>query len=103
MDSYSQAQKQIKSNNFEKTLPEFNVDYANEVLKSSYNLGFLGVTEPVKELELENRLIAKIRDFVLELGRGFSFIGNQYRLEYNTMAKSTLWTCFSFIEDYGLW
>jgi predicted nuclease of restriction endonuclease-like (RecB) superfamily len=83
MDSYSQAQKQIKSNNFEKTLPEFNVDYANEVFKSSYNLGFLGVTEPVKELELENRLIAKIRDFVLELGRGFSFIGNQYRLEYN--------------------
>ncbi|MCE7070718.1 DUF1016 domain-containing protein [Dyadobacter sp. CY327] len=43
----------------------------------------MGVTEPVKELELENRLIFKIRAFILELGRGFSFIGNQYRLEYN--------------------
>jgi hypothetical protein len=46
-------------------------------------LGFLGITEPTKELELEKRLIAKIRNFILELGKGFSFIGNQYRLEYN--------------------
>ena len=55
----------------------------NQVFKSTYNLGFLGITEPVRELELENRLIAKIRAFILELGKGFSFIGNQYRLEYN--------------------
>ncbi|NIJ55453.1 PDDEXK nuclease domain-containing protein [Dyadobacter arcticus] len=81
MDSYSQAQ--IKTHNFDQTLPEAHADYANEVFKSTYNLGFLGVTEPIKELELENRLIAKIRAFILELGRGFSFIGNQYRLEYN--------------------
>ncbi len=83
MDSFNHAQKQIKSNNFDQTLPEIHADYANEVFKSTYNLGFLGITEPIKEIELENRLIAKIRNFVLELGRGFSFIGNQYRLEYN--------------------
>jgi len=83
MDSYSRAENQLKTNNFSNTLPEINAEYANEVFKSSYNLGFLGITEPVKELELENRLIAKIRAFVLELGKGFSFIGNQYRLEYN--------------------
>ena len=83
MDSYNKANKQIKTNNFEKTLPEIHVDYANEVFKSSYNLGFLGITEPVKELELENLLIAKIKNFILELGKGFSFISNQYRLEYN--------------------
>lgn len=82
MDSYA-TQKQIATNNFDVTLPKPNAEYANEVFKSSYNLGFLGITEPVKELELENRLIAKIRSFVLELGKGFSFIGNQYRLEYN--------------------
>ena len=56
---------------------------ANEVFKSSYNLGFLRITEPVKELELEKRLVSKIKSFILELGKGFSFIGNQYRLEYN--------------------
>ena len=83
MDSYSRAQKQVETNNFSNTLPEISAEYANEVFKSSYNLGFLGITEPIKELELENRLIAKIRAFILELGKGFSFIGNQYRLEYN--------------------
>lgn len=84
MDSYSQIQKEIKTHNFESTLPEIQAEYANEVFKSSYNLGFLGVTEPIKELELEKRLISKIKSFILELGKGFSFIGNQYRLEYNS-------------------
>ena len=83
MDMYSHAQKQLKANNFSETLPAVGADYANEVFKDSYNLGFLGVTEPIKELELEKRLTAKIKSFILELGRGFSFIGNQYRLEYN--------------------
>jgi hypothetical protein len=53
------------------------------VFKDNYNLGFLGITTPVKELALEKRLTEKIKNFVLELGKGFSFIGNQYRLEYN--------------------
>ncbi len=83
MDSYSRAENHVKTNNFTNTLPGISAEYANEVFKSSYNLGFLGITEPVKELELENRLITKIKAFVLELGKGFSFIGNQYRLEYN--------------------
>lgn len=83
MDSYNLAQTQVTSNNFNQTLPTISAEYANEVFKSTYNLGFLGIKEPVKELELEKRLIAKIRNFILELGKGFSFIGNQYRLEYN--------------------
>jgi len=83
MDSFSHTQKQRKSNNFEQTLPKVHADYANQLLKSSYNLGFLGITTPVKERELEERLIAKIRSFILELGKGFSFIANQYCLDYN--------------------
>ena len=83
LDTYTPAQKQIKSNNFDNTLPASHAQYANEVFQSSYNLGFLGITEPVRELELEKRLIGKIKAFILELGKGFSFIGNQYRLEYN--------------------
>lgn len=83
MDSYTLAQTQIKTNNFTRTLPEGSAGYANEVFRSSYNLGFLGITAPVQELELEKRLVEKIKAFILELGKGFSFIGNQYRLEYN--------------------
>jgi predicted nuclease of restriction endonuclease-like (RecB) superfamily len=83
MDSYAQAQKQVRTDNFSETLPVTTAHYANEVFKSSYDFGFLGITEPLKELELERRLIAKIRSFILELGKGFTFIGNQHRLEYN--------------------
>lgn len=83
MNTYAICQGQNKSNNFDVVLSEVQADYANEVFRSSYNLGFLGITEPIKELELEKRLIAKIKSFILELGKGFSFIGNQYRLEYN--------------------
>jgi predicted nuclease of restriction endonuclease-like (RecB) superfamily len=83
IDSYSIAENQVKTNNFRKTLPEISAEYANEVFKSSYNLGFLGVIEPLRERELEKKIIEKIKSFILELGKGFSFIGNQYRLEYN--------------------
>ncbi|PJG82489.1 PDDEXK nuclease domain-containing protein [Caviibacterium pharyngocola] len=83
MDTYRHVQNQIATHNFAETLPQISAEYANEVFKNSYNLGFLGVTEPLKEQELEKRLTEKIRTFVLELGKSFSFIGNQYRLEYN--------------------
>jgi len=83
MNSYAVRQTQIRTNNFGIALPEAQAEYANEVFQCSYNLGFLGITEPIKELELEKRLVAKIKSFILELGQGFSFIGNQYRLEYN--------------------
>lgn len=83
MDSYTHAQKQIKSHNFNESLHTIHSDYATEVFKDAYNLSFLGITEKVKEAELEKRLVEKIKSFVLELGKGFTFVGNQYRLEYN--------------------
>jgi predicted nuclease of restriction endonuclease-like (RecB) superfamily len=72
-----------KLSNFENALPIHLSEQANEALKSEYNLDFLGITKPVLEKELENRLIENIRDLLLELGYGFSFIGNQYRLKLN--------------------
>lgn len=84
MDSFAHVQKQIKSHNFNETLSAIDADYANEVFKDAYNLGFLGITENFKELELEKRLVEKIKSFILELGKGFTFIGNQHRLQYNS-------------------
>ena len=72
-----------KSNNFDSTLPAQQADYANEVFRSSYSLGFIDAVEPLKELELERRLVQKITTFIMELGSGFSFIGNQHTLTFN--------------------
>ncbi|MBO7068761.1 MAG: DUF1016 family protein [Bacteroidaceae bacterium] len=74
---------ETSDNNFDSTLPAVQSQYANEVFHSTYNLGFLGVTKPILELELENRLVEKIKLFLLELGKGFTFIGNQHTIEYN--------------------
>ena len=73
----------LPDNNFSSTLPAPQANYANEVFRSNYNLGFLGVTEPIAELELERRLVEKVKLFLLELGKGFTFIGNQHVLEFN--------------------
>ena len=70
-----------KLSNFEEALSVHLSEQANEALKSEYNLVFLGITKPILEKELENRLIENIRDLILELGYGFSFIGNQFRLK----------------------
>jgi hypothetical protein len=58
-------------------------EYANEVFRSRYNLGFLGVTEPLNEMKLERRLVEKVSRFILELGKGFTFIGNQHVIPFN--------------------
>jgi predicted nuclease of restriction endonuclease-like (RecB) superfamily len=82
-DTYRNAKELPKLHNFEKTLPEHLQEQATEMLKSTYNVGFLGVRHPIKERELEQRLVEKIKLFLLELGDGFTFIGNQHRLVLN--------------------
>lgn len=72
----------LVDNNFADTLPAEQAEFANNTFKDTYNLGFLGVTEPILELELEHRLVAKITRFLMELGKGFTFVGNQHALEY---------------------
>lgn len=50
MDSFSLNKNAFRDNNFSKTLPVLQASQANEILKDRYNLGFLGLTEPVAEL-----------------------------------------------------
>ena len=74
-------QKSIaKQHNFSKVLPVHLTEQAEESIKSVYNLDFLDITKSVVERELERRLTERIKRFMLELGKGFSFLGNQYRL-----------------------
>ncbi len=67
--------------NFELTLPKPQSDLANEILKNPYNFDFLGLGEEARELEIEAAMMRHIRDYLLELGVGFAFVGSQYRLE----------------------
>lgn len=67
--------------NFERTLPAPQSDLAREVVKDPYNFDFLGLLEPTNEQLIEKSLITHLRDFLIELGVGFAFVGSQYRLE----------------------
>ena len=79
-DAFVHAKQNKKLHNFDKALPAHLAEQADESIKSVYSLDFLGITKPVKERELENHLVEKVKRFILELGYGFCFIGNQYRL-----------------------
>ncbi|WP_008318527.1 PDDEXK nuclease domain-containing protein [Leptolyngbya sp. PCC 6406] len=68
-------------NNFERTLPQPQSDLAQNLLKDPYHFDFLCLGADVQERDLEKALVDRIRDFLLELGVGFAFVGSQYRLE----------------------
>ena len=66
--------------NFKETLPASQSDLAHEIIKSPYNFEFLSVGEKVTERGIEKSLLENIRDFMLEMGKGFAFVGSQYPL-----------------------
>lgn len=67
--------------NFDRTLPPQDSDLSNHLLKDPYNFGFLKLEKASQERDLERALVSHIREFLLELGVGFAFVGSQYRLE----------------------
>lgn len=67
--------------NFEQNLPRPQSDLAREMLKNPYSFDFLTISEDAREREIEQALVAHIKDFLLELGKGFAFVGSQYHLE----------------------
>jgi predicted nuclease of restriction endonuclease-like (RecB) superfamily len=66
--------------NFSQTLPPENSEMAVQVLRDPYNFDFLTLTHPLEERKLERGLLAHMRDLLLELGRGFAFVGSQVPL-----------------------
>ncbi|WP_254011120.1 PDDEXK nuclease domain-containing protein [Limnofasciculus baicalensis] len=67
--------------NFENVLPSPQSDLAQSLLKDPYHLDFLSLSKDAHERELEKGLVEHILDFLLELGLGFAFLGNQYPIE----------------------
>lgn len=67
--------------NFDRTLPAPQSDLARQLLKDPYNFDFLSLGAEAHERDLERGLLDHLRDFLLELGVGFAFLGSQYHLE----------------------
>jgi predicted nuclease of restriction endonuclease-like (RecB) superfamily len=67
--------------NFERTLPAPRSELAGQLLKDPYTFDFLTLTEDALERDLERGLLDHVRQFLLELGVGFAFVGSQYHLE----------------------
>ena len=68
------------TNNFTKVLPELQSDLATQIIKDPYKFDFLTITEDYREKELEIALTENMTNFLLELGRGFAFVGKQVPL-----------------------
>lgn len=67
--------------NFKQTLPPPQSDLAQQTIKDPYTFDFLSMTQPYNERDIENQLVEHITKFLLELGKGFAFVGRQYHLE----------------------
>ncbi len=68
------------TNNFSNTLHNIDSDLVNHLIKDPYIFDFITLKEGYREKTLETAMINRIRDILLELGNGFSFVGNQYKL-----------------------
>jgi predicted nuclease of restriction endonuclease-like (RecB) superfamily len=78
-DLYKRQGKAIS--NFAQTLPDPFSDLAQQTLKDPYVFDFMTMAKPFHEKDIERQLISHITKFLLELGKGFAFVGQQYHLE----------------------
>lgn len=67
-------------NNFNDSLSPLDSDLINNTIKDPYIFDFISLNNNYKEQDLENKIIEKIKNVLLEFGSGFSFVGNQYKL-----------------------
>jgi predicted nuclease of restriction endonuclease-like (RecB) superfamily len=67
--------------NFTRTLPAEQSELAQQILKDPYSFDFLSIGPELVERDLERGLIEHLRLLILELGKGFAFVGSQYHLE----------------------
>lgn len=78
-DLYERQGKAIT--NFTHTIPAEDSDFAQQITKDPYQFDFFKLKERYKESELKDELIKNIEKFLLELGKGFAYMGREYRIE----------------------
>lgn len=78
-DLYERQGKAIT--NFTHTIPAEDSDFAQQITKDPYQFDFFKLKERYKESELKDELVKNIEKFLLELGKGFAYLGREYRIE----------------------
>lgn len=82
-DLYQQkGEANNKASNFLIRLPEPQSALAQDILKNPYNFDFMGLHDDAQEREIEHGSISHITKFLLELGKGFAFVGRQYPIVF---------------------
>lgn len=88
-------------NNFKQSLPKVQSDLAQSIFKDPYQFDFLRLSTKMNEADIEKQLIEKISDFLLELGRGFAYVGKQFKVEIdNTDYKIDLLFYHTILHAY---
>ena len=80
LKTYERQAHSDKATNYNRLLPEQQSNLANQTLKSPYLFDFIEKHDDIIEREIEHELTANIVKTLLELGTGFAFVGNQYRV-----------------------
>ncbi len=80
-DLYGRQAVAAKTTNFPQTLPSPQSELVEQAIKDPYIFDFITIARDAKERDLEKALREKLTEFLLELGVGFAFMGNQYHLE----------------------
>ena len=66
--------------NFQTTLPAYTGDLAQEITKDPYNFDFIALNRDYNEKELKDALTEKVMNLLIEMGKGFAFVGREYPL-----------------------
>ncbi len=75
-----QGRSAHKITSFAERLPSPQSDLALQLFKDPYDLRFLPVTEKAAELEIEDSMVAHLRELFIEFGTGFAYMGHQYKI-----------------------
>lgn len=79
-DLYKRQKENPKLTNFNNQLSDKQSKLAKEIMKDPYIFELSNLKEKIIEIDIEKALTEKIKNLLLELGKGFSFIGNQYKI-----------------------
>ena len=77
---YERQKKSLKLTNFDDKMSISQSELARDIMKDPYIFDFLTLTDNYNEREIEAAMVEKIKNVLVELGKGFSFVGNQYKI-----------------------